>query len=99
MVRSAALCTEIMPRASTQQGLLFRKYKCILARTVNAENVVRNVVRQASRPNVSEGEDHNFFLSDSQFKPESRISNVEVRFVAYEFYSEFIHTLYFECFF
>jgi len=27
LVRSAALFTEIMPRASTRQGLLFRKYK------------------------------------------------------------------------
>jgi len=34
-----------MPRASTRQGLLFRKYKRKLTRSVNAENAVR----QASR--------------------------------------------------
>jgi len=43
--------------ASTRQGLLFRKYKSKLTRSVNAENAVR----QASRANASEGEDHNFF--------------------------------------
>ncbi|KAG4106988.1 hypothetical protein H8356DRAFT_1417262 [Neocallimastix lanati (nom. inval.)] len=57
LVRSTALFTEIMPRASTRQGLLFRKYKRKLTRSVNAENAVR----QASRTNASEGEDHNFF--------------------------------------
>ena len=58
LVRSAALFTEIMPRASTQQGLLFRKYKHKLTRSVNA----KNAVRQASRANASEGgEDHHFF--------------------------------------
>ena len=57
LVRSAALFTEIMPLASTRQGLLFRKYKCKLTRSINAENAVR----QASRANSSEGEDHNFF--------------------------------------
>ena len=54
---SAALFTEIMPRTSTRQGLLFRKYECKLTRSVNAENAVR----QANRANASEGEDHNFF--------------------------------------
>ena len=57
LVRSAALLKEIMPRASTRQGLLFRKYKRKLIRRVNAENVVR----QDSRAIASEGEDHNFF--------------------------------------
>jgi len=57
LVRSAALFTEIMPRASTRQGLLFRKYKRKLTRSVNAENAVR----QVSRANATEGEDHNFF--------------------------------------
>jgi len=61
LVRSAALFTEIMPRASTRQGLLFRKYKRKLTRSVNAENAVR----QASRTNSSEGEDHNFFQIDN----------------------------------
>ena len=56
-MRSAALLTEIMPRASTRQGLLFRKYKRKLIRSVNAENAVR----QASRANASKGEDYNFF--------------------------------------
>jgi len=46
-----------MPRASTRQGLLFRKYKRKLTRSVNAENAVR----QASNANVSEGENQNFF--------------------------------------
>ena len=41
LVRSAALFTEIMPRASTRQGLLFRKYKRKLTRSVNAENAVK----------------------------------------------------------
>ena len=38
LVRSEALFTEIMLRASTRQGLLFRKYKCKLTRSVNTEN-------------------------------------------------------------
>ena len=63
LVRSAALFTEIMSRASTRKGLLFRKYKRKLTRRVNAENIVR----QTSRANASGGEDHKFF-SDSQFK-------------------------------
>ena len=54
---SAPLFTEITPRARTQQGLLFRKNKSILTRSVNAENAVR----QASRANASEVDDHNFF--------------------------------------
>jgi len=41
LVRSAALFTEIMPRASTRQGLLFRKYKRKLTRSVNTENAVK----------------------------------------------------------
>jgi len=49
LVRSAALFTEIMPRASTRQGLLFRKYKRKLTRSVNAENAVRH----PSRANAS----------------------------------------------
>ena len=57
LMRFAALVTEIMPQASTRQGLLFRKYKRKLTRSLNAENAVR----QANRVNVSEGEDHNFF--------------------------------------
>jgi len=57
LVRSEALFTEIMLRASTRQGLLFRKYKRKLTGSVNAENAVR----QTSRANASEGEDHNFF--------------------------------------
>jgi len=61
LVRSAALFTEIMPRASARQGLLFRKCKRKLTRSVNAENSVR----QASRANASEGEDHNFFQIDN----------------------------------
>jgi len=56
--------TEIMSLTNTRQGLLFRKYKHKLTRSVNAENAVR----QASRANASEWENHNF-LSDSQFKP------------------------------
>ena len=61
LVRSVALLTEIMPRAITRQGLLFWKYKRKLTRSVNAENTVR----QASRANASEGEDHNFFQIDN----------------------------------
>ena len=57
LIRSAALFTEIMSRASTSQGLVFQLYKYKLTRSVNAENAVR----QASRVNVSEEEDHNFF--------------------------------------
>ena len=38
LVRSAALFTKIMPQASTRQGLLFRKYKRKLTRSINAEN-------------------------------------------------------------
>jgi len=52
-----ALITEIMPRSSTRQELLFRKYKRKLTRNVNAENTVR----QASSAKASKGEDHNFF--------------------------------------
>ena len=55
--RSAALFTEIMPRASTRQGLLFRLNQCKLTRRVNT----KNALRLASRANDSEGEDHNFF--------------------------------------
>ena len=54
LVRSAALFTEIMSRASTRQGLLFQKYKRKLTRSVNTENAVAG-------PIASEGEDHNFF--------------------------------------
>jgi len=61
LVRCAALFTEITPRASTRQELLFRKYKRKLTRSVNAENAVG----QASRANASEGEDHNFFQIDN----------------------------------
>ena len=61
LVRSAALYTEIMPQASIRQGLPFRKYKRKLTRSVNAENAVR----QASKANASEGEDHNFFQIDN----------------------------------
>jgi len=57
LVRSVAPFTEIMSRASTRKGLLCRKYKHKLTRSVNAENAVR----QASRANASEVKDHNFF--------------------------------------
>jgi len=57
LVRSAALFTEIMPRASIQQGYYSHGYKLKLTRSVNAENAVK----QTSRANASEGEDHNFF--------------------------------------
>jgi len=57
LMRSATLFTEIIPRASTLQKLLFRKYKRKLTKSVNAENALR----QASRAHASEGEDHNFF--------------------------------------
>ena len=57
LVRFATLLKEIMPLTSTRQGLLFRKYKRKLTRSVKAENAVR----QASRANASEREDHNFF--------------------------------------
>jgi hypothetical protein len=50
-----------MPQASTRQGLLFRKYKRKLTRSVNVENAVR----QSSRANASEGEDHTFFQIDN----------------------------------
>jgi hypothetical protein len=75
-----------MLQTSTRQGLLYRKYKSKLTRSINAENAVR----QASRANVSEGVDHNFFqIVNSNPNP------LEVRFVAYELFSEFIYTLYF----
>jgi len=61
LVRFAALFTEIMSRASVRQGLLFRKYKRKLTRSINAENEVR----KASRANASEGEDHIFFQIDN----------------------------------
>jgi len=64
LVRSAALFSEIMPKASTRQGLQFQRYKQKLARSVNDENAVR----QAIRANASEGEDYNFFQIN-QFKP------------------------------
>ena len=64
LVRFAALFTEIMPQASTRQGLLFRKYKRKLTRSFNAENAVR----QASRANAS-ARRRPSFLSDRQFKP------------------------------
>jgi len=48
---------EIIPRVSTRQGLLFQRYKCKLTRSVISENTVR----QASRVNASEGENHNFY--------------------------------------
>jgi hypothetical protein len=41
LVRSTALFTEIMPRASNRQGLIFRWHKCKLARSVKTENTVR----------------------------------------------------------
>ena len=50
LVRSAALLTEIMPRASTRQGLLFRKYKRKLTRSVNAENEVGQASRAQCLP-------------------------------------------------
>ena len=67
LVRSAALFTESMSRACTRQGLLFRKYKRKLTRSVNAENAVR----QVCKANASEGEDHNFFqIVNSNPNPE-----------------------------
>jgi len=50
-----------MPMASIRQGLLFRWYKRKLTRSVNTENAIR----QASRTNASEGEDHNFFQNSN----------------------------------
>jgi hypothetical protein len=50
----AVLFTEIMARASTGQGLLFRRYKCKLTSSVNTGNAVKQA-------NTSEGEEHNFF--------------------------------------
>jgi len=50
LVRSAALFTKIMSRTNTRQGLLFRKYKRKLTRSV----ITENAVRQASRANASE---------------------------------------------
>ena len=61
-MRSAALFTEIMPRASTRQGLLFRRYKRKLTSGVNAEKCSKD---RLSRANASEGEDHNFFQIDN----------------------------------
>jgi len=43
---------------SIRQGLLFQRFKCKLARSVND----KNEVRQTSITNSSEREDHNFFL-------------------------------------
>jgi len=101
MVRSAALFTEIMPRASIRQGLLFPTvYKGKLTRSVNA----KNVVRRASRANDSEGEDHNFFQilsiqtlirnKNSLFKTEILSFGGEVS-LPVNFFSEFIYALYF----
>ncbi|KAG4102823.1 hypothetical protein H8356DRAFT_1420681 [Neocallimastix lanati (nom. inval.)] len=57
LMRSAALFTEIKLRVSSRQGLLFPKDKHKLTKSFNAENEIR----QVSRANASEGEDHNFF--------------------------------------
>jgi len=101
LVRSATLFTEIVLRTSIQQELLFREYKRKLTRMVNVENSVR----QASRANASEGEDHNFHnffqivISNTNSEKKNifkqKYYNLEVRFVAYELFSEFIYTLYF----
>jgi len=48
---------KLSSRASTRQGLLFRQYKSKLTNNVNSENGVK----QSSRANASEGEDHNIF--------------------------------------
>ena len=48
LVRSEFLFTEIMPRASIRQGLLFRGYKLKLIRSVNAENVERQTSRASA---------------------------------------------------
>ena len=77
LVQSAALFIEIMPRASTQQGLLFRKYKCILTRRVNA----KKCSKAGSRANVSKGEVHNIFQVVY-----SSLIHKEMRFVTYEFF-------------
>ena len=58
-MRSAALFKEIMLRLVLDkgQGLLFQKYMGKLTRSINTENTVR----QVSKVNASEEEDHNFF--------------------------------------
>jgi len=57
LVWSAAPFIEIMPKASTRQGLLFLRYNnCKLNRSVNTENAERQ-----TNANASEGEVHKFF--------------------------------------
>ena len=82
--------------------MLFRRYKHKLTSNINVENAVK----QASRTNASEREDDNFFQivsSNSNPKKEfllkHKFYNLEVRFVSYEPFSEFICTLYFEYYF
>jgi len=75
MVQFTALFTNIIPIVSTLQWLLFRMDKCNQARNVNAENVMRQTIkqaiRQASKTNSSEGKDHNFFqIINSNSNPE-----------------------------
>jgi hypothetical protein len=49
LVRSTVLFTKIMTTASIRQGILFRRYKLKLTRTINAESIVRQVSRARRR--------------------------------------------------
>jgi len=53
-----SIFTEIMTRVSTRQGLLLRRYKHKLTRSVNDENTIRLASRAIA---LLKGEDHNFF--------------------------------------
>ncbi|KAG4102570.1 hypothetical protein H8356DRAFT_1324470 [Neocallimastix lanati (nom. inval.)] len=71
LVRSAALFSEIMPRASTRQGLLFGKYERKLIRRVNAENASSRICRDKHETILS----HNKFtyLLD-EFEPNDNLN-------------------------
>jgi len=94
LMRSAALFTEIKLRVSSRQGLLFPKDKHKLTKSFNAENEIR----QVSRANASEGEDHNFFqivhLNPNQYGNEVRgignfFLNLFIQFI-FEYYFFFL---------
>jgi len=101
LMRSAALFTEIKLRVSSRQGLLFPKDKHKLTKSFNAENEIR----QVSRANASEGEDHNFFqivhLNPNQYGNEVRgignfFLNLFIQFIFEYFFFFFISCYYFK---
>ena len=101
LVRSAALLTEIMPKASTRQGLPFRRYICKLTSSVNFNNAISRPAGPLPLKEmmiISFGLSIQTLIQDKNFfKLKSYI--LEVRFVAYGlFLNLFIH-FYFEYYF